>query len=308
MVALDAELARHAPSLPPSDLTDVAAARALSRQRAAAQPAYHHRDGIDVRDVTVSDPRGDIPVRLYRPVEGGSSLPGVVWLHGGAFIVGNLDSSDALCARISDELGAVVVNVDYRLAPEHPYPAGLDDACAAFEWLACGAADLGVDPGRIAVAGSSAGACLAAGVALRMRDNRGPAIAYQLLTYPVLDDRDGSEAAMTMADVPVFNSASRKQMWQTYLGDGEADAYAAPARATRLDGLPPAFLLAAEHDPARDDAVDYARGLLAASVPVELVVMPYTFHGFDTVVPDAAISRRAVSTYMGALSRALGAT
>ncbi|HEY3483381.1 MAG TPA: alpha/beta hydrolase, partial [Streptomyces sp.] len=227
------------------------------------------------------------------------------WLHGGAFSLGDLDASDAWCAQISDRVGAVVVNVDYRLAPEHPYPAGLTDSYAALEWLTSPAGHLGVDAARIAVAGSSAGGCLAAGVALLARDREGPAIRHQLLIYPVLDDRCATASARHAVDVPVFTAASNRTMWEVYLAGGPVDGYAAPARAENLSELPSAFVLAAQHDPLLDEAIEYAGRLAAAGVRVDLRVAAGAFHGFDAVVPHAAVSRRAQDACLGALAREL---
>ncbi|WAL63637.1 alpha/beta hydrolase [Amycolatopsis cynarae] len=302
-VLLDPELAAAAVDLPPGNLADPAAARALNRERHAARPAYPGRDRLEVTERRLD---GDVPVpvRLYRP-RGRDGIPAVVWLHGGAFILGDLDATDALCARISDEAGALVVNVDYRLAPEHPCPAGLDDSVAALDWVAAHAGDLGVDPARIAIAGASAGGCLAAGVALKARDRGGPPLAFQLLVYPVLDDRCATASARETVPAPVFDARSNVVMWRTYLAGRTPDAYAAPARAEDLSGLPPAMIVVAELDPLRDEAIEYANRLSAAGVEVILEDVPGTFHGFDAVVPDAAVSRRVTDFYVRTLAERL---
>jgi acetyl esterase len=296
---MDPELASAAAELVHSDLHDPAAARAGNRSRHAHDELPAQWSQLLVTDATVA---GGVPVRLYRPAATGGPLPAVVWLHGGSFILGDLDGSDALCARISLATGALVVNVDYRLAPEHPCPAGLHDAYAVLEWVA---GEPGVDPARIAIAGSSAGGCLAAGCALLARDRGGPRLAYQLLTYPALDDRCRTESARHTRDSPVITSESIALMWKIYLAGGAADGYIAPARAEDLSGLPPTLIVVAELDPLRDEAIDYARRLRESGVDIELHDVAGTFHGYDTVAPAAAISRRTTEFYLRALAERL---
>jgi acetyl esterase/lipase len=294
---MDAELAAAARELVRSDLSDPVAARANNQARHARDVLPGEWSQLRVVDRTVAG----VPVRLYHP-PGNGKPPAVVWLHGGAFMLGDLDSSDALCARIAGAAGALVVSVDYRLAPEHPCPAGLHDAYAVLEWVA---AEPGVDPARIAVAGSSAGGCLAAGCALLARDRGELRLAYQLLTYPVLDDRCRTRSARETHDSPVITSESIAQMWEIYLAGGAADEYAAPARAADLSGLPPALIVVAELDPLRDEAIEYAARLRESGVDVVLHNVPGTFHGFDTVAPEAAISRRTMDFYLRTLAERL---
>jgi acetyl esterase/lipase len=300
---MDAELAAVARQLVRSDLGDPASARANGRARHAAEALPEEWNRLEVTDRVVP---GGVPVRLYRP-PGPGPLPAVVWLHGGSFILGDLDASDALCSRISAAAGALVVNVGYRLAPEHPCPAGLRDACAAMDWVASAARELNVDPARTALAGTSAGACLAVGTALLARDRGRSPPAYQLLTYPVLDDRCSTASARGFPDSPVITSESIELMWKTYLAGGVADEYVAPARAADLSGLPPTLIVVAEQDPLRDEAIDYATRLAQSGVDVVLHDVPGTFHGFDTLAPDAAISRRTREFYLSALAERLRA-
>lgn len=301
----DPELAAVAPDLPPSDLTDPAGARARNRERHAVDPGYPGRHRLAIAEHRIPGPAGDVPVRIYRPKDATGPLPAVLWLHGGSFMLGDLDASDGVCAEIADRAGAVVVNVDYRLAPEHPCPAGLEDCDAALRWLADDTGRLGVDRERIAIAGSSAGGCLAAGVALMARDRGWPRPAGQVLLYPVLDDRAATGSARSMVDVPVFTAESNRVMWRSYLAGAAADGYRAPARAADLTGLPPTYLLLAEHDPLRDEGLDYAARLLAAGVPVDLRLAAGTFHGFDSVAPATAIARRERAAYVAALAALL---
>jgi acetyl esterase/lipase len=305
-MTLDPELAAVGPDLPPTDLTDVVAARDTNvRRRPVA--GYHRAPEARSTDTTVPGPGGPLAVRVYRPVVAPQSpAPTVLWIHGGAFSMGTLESSDAVCQQLAVEGGAAVVNLDYRLAPEHPYPAALDDCWAALEWVAEHLDELGGAGSALVVAGSSAGGALAAAVALRARDTGRPRLAAQVLVQPVLDHRRATHSARTVTQSPVFTATSNTVMWQNYLGGATPDAYASPALADDLAGLPTAYVTAAAHDPLRDEAVDYASRLLQAGVDVELHVYPGAFHGFDTLVPTAAVSRRAMADLVAAVVR-LGA-
>ncbi len=296
---VDPELEAALPSFPAADLTDPAAARRSLAELAASAPPFDAGD-LAVEDRTV--PAGtDVAVRVYRPHR---SRGAVVWLHGGGFVMGDLDTEDPWAARIAQESGATVISVGYRLAPEHPFPAALDDAYAVAIWAAEHAAGLGIDPARIAVGGHAAGAGLAAAVALRARDERGPAIRYQLLNQPELDDRQETWSARTFTDTPFMTRSKVAASWRHYLGSTPATPYAAPARATDLSGLPPAHVATAELDPNRDEAIGYALRLLQAGVPVELHQWAGTFHGSQAVL-SAGVSRRQVAELGAALRRAL---
>jgi acetyl esterase/lipase len=197
-----------------------------------------------------------------------------------------------------------VVSVDYRLAPEHPFPAALEDASAVLRWVAADAAKLGVDPGRLAVAGSSAGATLAACLAQRATDGSLPPVAFQLLHQPVLDDRiTGSKAEFRTS--PAFDGEAADLMWRHYLGPASASADAVPARRAEFGGLPTALITCAEIDPFRDEAVDYALLLLRAGVSAELHVFARTCHGFDSLLPDWSGAQRLFALQGHALASAL---
>jgi acetyl esterase/lipase len=247
----------------------------------------------------------ELTVRIYRPA-GFGSLPALLYCHGGGFIFGNLDSEHARCVQLSDGGRCVVVSVDYRLSPEHPYPAPVDDAYAALEWLAAEASSLGVDTTRLAVGGTSAGGCIAAAISLASRDRQGPHIGYQLLGSPVLDDRLETPSAIRCTAVPIFSRFQAERMWAFYLGDRctATPAYAAPARAASFKGLPPAYILACGLDPLRDEAVEYAMKLLAEDIAVELHVVPNVPHAFDLAQPAAARSRHVLAEMQDALRRA----
>lgn len=296
---MDPELEAFLPLFPRADLTDPATDRANLAALAAAIPAPD-TTGMEIEDRTV---RGDpeVPVRIYRPHRARGAL---VWLHGGAFVMGDVDTEHPWAARIAGSSGAVVVSVGYRLAPEHPFPAALDDACAVLAWTAGHAAELGCDPGRIAVGGHSAGGGLAAAVALRTRDEQGPPIRFQLLNQPGLDDRQQTWSARHFTDTPWFHRGKAAASWRQYLGSGAATPYAAPARAEDLAGLPPAYIATAELCPNRDEDLAYGLRLLEAGVSVELHQWPGTFHGSQAIL-SARVSQRQNAELGAVLRRAL---
>ncbi|OEJ93352.1 alpha/beta hydrolase [Streptomyces thermolilacinus] len=296
---MDPELEAFVPFLPHFDMNDPVAARKIFAERAASAPAPD-TSRMEVEDRTVpADP--DVPVRIYRPHRAQGAL---VWLHGGGGICGDLDTEHPWAARLASLSGAVVVSVAYRLAPEHRFPAALDDACAALAWTAEHAAELGVDPARIAVGGHSAGGGLAAATALRARDEQGPPIRFQLLNEPGLDDRPLTWSRRNFTDVPWCDSNQVAASWRHYLGSAPATPYAAPARADDLSGLPPAYIATAELCPNRDEDIAYALRLLQAGVSVDLHQWPGTFHGSQAIM-SAAVSQRQIADVGAALRRAL---
>lgn len=296
---MNPELEAFIPLFPPADLTDPVTARKNLAELAAAAPAPD-TIGMEIEDRTVpGDP--DVPVRIYRPHRAHGAI---VWLHGGGFVMGDLETEHPWAVRIADGSGAVVISVGYRLAPEQRFPAALDDAYAALAWTAGHAAGLGVDPGRIAVGGHAAGAGLAAAVALRARDQQGPPIRFQLLSQPELDDRQETWSARNFTDTPFMTRAKVTASWRHYLGSAPASPDAAPARADDLSGLPPAYITCAEFDPNRDEAISYAQRLLQASVSVELHQWPGTFHGSQAIL-SAEVSQRQIAELGAALRRAL---
>ncbi|MFD7630317.1 alpha/beta hydrolase [Streptomyces sp. NPDC059851] len=299
---MDPELEAFVPFLPETDLNDPEGTRKTVAALVAASPPPD-TSRMDVEDRTVpADP--DVAVRIYRPH--GASQGAVVWLHGGGFVFGDLDTEHPWAARLADGSGAVVVSVDYRRSPENRFPAALDDAYAVLQWTAEHAAELGIDPARIAVGGHSAGGGLAAAVALRARDEQGPAICFQLLNQPGLDDRQQTWSARNFTDTPWFTRDKTTAAWRHYLGSRPATPYAAPARATDLSGLPPAYIATAELCPNRDEDIAYALRLLQAGVPVELHQWAGTFHGSQAIL-SADVSQRQNTELAGALRRALAA-
>ncbi|MGX7759925.1 alpha/beta hydrolase [Streptomyces angustmyceticus] len=241
----------------------------------------------------------------------GGALPAVLHFHGGGFALGrSLPGQDRVAIELCRALPAVVVTVEYRLAPEHRYPAGVEDCYRALEWVAERAAELGVDAARIAVAGKSAGGGLGAAVALMARDRGGPALVHQSLCVPDLDDRVGAdegEDAAEALDTRVLTGRGVRESWRHYLPEGtaRAEAYAAPARATDLSGLPPAHVLVCDLDPMRDAGLAYARRLMDAGVPVTVRNVPGAWHGFELFAPDTRVAKEMTAHWTGQLREAL---
>jgi acetyl esterase/lipase len=238
------------------------------------------------RDVEVLTLPSGVGVRLYRPT--GASVPGpaLLWIHGGGYVIGTPAQDDVLCRRFARELGATVASVDYRLAPEHPYPAPLDDCYAALRWLA---ALPSVDPARVAIGGGSAGGGLAASLAFLARDRGEVPLVAQLLVYPMLDDRTVDRVGLDNPGHRLWNQSSNKFGWAAYLGDADRDE-AVPARRTDLSGLPPAWIGVGALDLFHDEDLAYAERLRAAGVPCRVEVVDGAFHGFDAILPKAEVS------------------
>jgi acetyl esterase len=261
--------------------------------------------------VVPAPPAGDpVRVRVYRPPSEAGPRAAVVYIHGGGFIAGDLDTEEVRCVRFAAEADCVVVSVDYRLAPEHRYPAALDDCYAVLAWTAASADALGVDRSRIGLAGASSGGNLAAAAALLARDRGEPAVAFQLLVYPTLDDRRQT-ASQQFVGSPMVDGRDCERCWTYYLGPERSDVspYAAPGRADDLSGLPPTYLMTAELDPLRDEGIEFATRLLAAGVSVDLHQFAGAFHGFDLF--PTAISRRALDeqvAWLESITRSEGGT
>jgi acetyl esterase/lipase len=300
------------PMLPVAqDLSTAEKVRALrDSDRFAMFPVPPDREDVVKEDHRIAGPTNapDVPVRVYRPKAGASApRPAVFEIHGGGFMMGDIAMMDPWCQRVAAEIDAVVVSVEYRLAPEHPFPAGLEDCYAALVWTATEAKKLGIDPERIAVAGQSAGGGLAAATALLARDRGGPKLCFQLLEIPELDDRLDTPSMVAFTDTPLWNRPSAVWSWRHYLGPdhrGEVSPYAAPARAENLAGLPPAYISTMEFDPLRDEGILYGLRLLQAGVSVELHSYPGTFHG-SALLANAEVSRRNMEEVFGVLARRL---
>jgi acetyl esterase/lipase len=294
------------------NLHDIPATRRMMDELAAAQMAKAPPiEGVSTEDRQVPGPAGapEVFVRLYQPTDRPDTLPALLWIHGGGYVLGSVERDDVLAKHLARVGQCVVASVEYRLAPEHPFPAPVEDCYAALKWLSAQSAALGVQKSRIAIGGASAGGGLAAGLALLARDRAEVEVAFQLLIYPMIDDRNIAPASETVPDTLVWTRENNRMGWRAYLGrePGGADVspYAAAARATDLRGLPPAYIPVGDLDLFVDENITYAQRLLAAGVPTELHVYPGAFHGFNGFVPSAEISRRFNADRDQALKRML---
>ena len=310
--AFDPELVPFIDLLPPpADVDDLAGARA--RILALLEPI---NAAVDTTGVTVSDHRApgpadapDVLVRVYAPDGPAPSAgrPALLDIHGGGFTNGSVEMDHGFCVSAARRLGIVVATVEYRLAPEHPFPAGLEDCYAALRWLHDTADELSVDRVRVGVGGQSAGGGLSAGTVLLARDRGGPPVCFQFLGIPELDHRLDTASMRAFTDTPMWSRPQAILSWQRYLGPDHAGAvspYASPSIAEDLSGLPPAYVTTMEFDPLRDEGIHYALRLMEAGVQVELHNYPGTFHG-SGLATTAAVSRRANAELLDALRRGL---
>jgi acetyl esterase/lipase len=283
-------------------------ARQLFRETRPASTPTPPAIGL-VKDLAADGPLGPIPLRLYRPagVEAAARLPVLVYFHGGGWVIGDLDTHDVLCRQLTSEAGVSVVSVDYRMAPEHKFPAAVDDSWAATRWVVGHADELKVDAARLAVAGDSAGGNLAAVVALLARDQGGPAIRLQVLNYPVTDCNMETGSYREFADGFLLTRVSMQWFFDHYFKTpaDAADWRASPLRAPSLAGLPPALIITAGFDPLRDEGEAYAARLRQAGVSVDAVCFGGMIHGFLPMGRLISTANRAVSLVAGALRQAL---
>jgi acetyl esterase len=281
----------HVPPLYDMSLTEARAADLASIRAGGGDPEPVH----EVTNLTITGPGGELPLRLYRPASA-RPLPVLLYFFGGGWVLGTIDTADGISRSLANASGALVAVVGYRLAPEHPFPAAIDDCYAAVRWVAEHSGEIGADPARIAVGGDSAGGNLAAGIALRARAD-GPALVGQLLVYPNTDQL-ADDQSMRAADDPfLFNRHSVAWYRQHYLtGPGDAaNPLASPLRAESLAGLPPALVITAEYDPLRDQGEAYARRLAGEGVQAELSRYPGMTHGFFTMAGTVDASRAAIA-------------
>jgi acetyl esterase/lipase len=269
---------------------------------------------FDVIERTVPGPAGapEVPLLICRPASATVAVPALYFIHGGGMIMGtNRGQGMADVLEVAAELGLAVISVEYRLAPDHPHPAPVEDCYAGLLWTVEHADELGVDPNRLVVSGASAGGGLAAATALLARDRGGPALVGQLLLCPMLDDRNDTYSARQMAGLGVWDISFNQVGWSALLGDAQGgddvSPYAAPARATDLSGLPPAFIDVGSAETFRDEAVDYASRIWRAGGSAELHVWPGGFHGFVLLAGQAAISQAAKAAVAPWLRRIIGA-
>ncbi|MCT7659351.1 alpha/beta hydrolase [Mycobacterium deserti] len=296
---LDPALRQFAAARSDLSLRVLGVVRDSLNQRRAETSRTVNTVGVDIENRDA----GVVPVRIYRG--GPAPAPAVIYCHAGAFVLGNLDTDHHQCVEFARRGGCTVVSVDYRLAPEHPHPAAVDDAAAALAWTADNAAELGVDTARLAVAGSSAGAAIAARLAQRAAAGAAPRLLFQMLHQPVLDDRP-TRSKEEFTATPGFDGPAAELMWQHYRGGASSvPVDAVPARADELHGVADALITCSELDPLRDEALNYAGRLLEAGVATELHVYPGTCHGFDSLLPEWETSQQLFALQGSALRRAL---
>ncbi len=297
--------------LPPSllDLSDIPACRATIAGFLEAMPEVPLPEGVAIGEEMVPGYSGepDVRVKTYRPAGLAADAPALLWIHGGGMVLMSADGDDAACAMRAAAHNCVVVSVDYRLAPETTAPGLVHDCYAALSWLSDNAAELGVDTSRIVVGGASAGGGLSAGLALFARDQGGPAIAGQLLVYPMLDHRNETPSSQAITDSRVWNRNANELAWAAYLGGAEPTPYSSPSTAGDLSNLPPAYINVGTVDMFLDEDVAYAMALHRAGVPVELHVYPGAFHGSNSFVADHPLSQRWAADEAAFLDRTFAA-
>ena len=297
--------------IPPTHTLSPDEARRVYRERRGALQPEPPAVG-EVRELQAAGPIGAIPLRLYRPLaaleNAGEPLPVLVYFHGGGWVIGDLDTHDTLCRELANAAGCAVVAVDYRMGPEHRFPAAVDDVLAATRWVREQAGALRLDPGRLAVGGDSAGGNLAAVVALAARDAGDLPIAFQLLIYPATDMRRGHPSHTTNGDGYVLTRDTLAYFHDHYIADPahDLDWRASPLLHTDLAGLPPALVITAGYDPLRDEGLDYARALTEAGNRATCVCFERQIHGFITMGRVLDEANTAVALCAAELRRVLG--
>ena len=263
-------------------------------------------------DVTISEYKipglnkaPEISLRVVTPKNAKDTNPAIYDIHGGGMIMGNMKSGEASAVFFALKFNAVVVSVEYRLAPENPYPAAVEDCYAGLVWMANNAKMLKIDPEHIAVFGGSAGGGLTLATTLMARDKNFPKICFQMAMYPMIDDRNVTVSSQEVTNLGIWDRSSNLEAWKWYLGGKEADAYAAPARAVNLKGLPPTFMDVGEADLFRDEDIEFAARLIKAGVTTEFHLYPGAFHASELFSPNAKLSKRIWEARYSALSRAL---
>lgn len=309
---IDPELAPSLEMMPSEgmDFSDIPAVRTMSDkmfgEMASMMP---HVEGVDTIDKSVPGPDGapDIDVRIYTPEGQTGIMPGMLWIHGGGYIVGNLEADDYSMRQICKNVGCVIVSVNYRLAPENPFPAGIEDCYAALKWMFASTRDINVDKSFIAIGGGSAGGGMAAGLVLLVRDRAEVEVVFQLLIFPMIDNRNISFSSHAITDPRTWDREKNIIAWKAYLGkeadNDDVSPYAAASLAKDLSGLPPAYIAVGELDLFLDEDIEYAQRLLQAGVSTELHVYPGATHGFDGMI-TAAVSKRFIEERNNALKKA----
>jgi acetyl esterase/lipase len=276
-----------------------------------AQLTRGGRHTVEERSVPAREGSPEVPLIICRPTTIHTTVPLLYFIHGGGMIMGTARDGIGEALDLAEEVGAALISVEYRLAPETPHPGPVEDCYAGLAWAVEHAAELGVDPARVVVGGASAGGGLAAAVALLARDRGGPGLLGQLLVYPMIDDRNDTPSAHQMATAPIWDQATNEVGWTALLGAArggpDVSPYAAPARAANLAGLPPAYIDVGSVDTFRSEDIDYAERLWEAGGVAELHVWPGGSHGFDVFAPDSYLTRAAINARSAWLRRVLPA-
>jgi acetyl esterase/lipase len=298
--------------MPPNNFDDLPAARTASNKMTAAMKAQMPIiPGVTSEDRVIPGPKDapEVTVRIYRPEKRPKLSPTLLWIHGGGYMLGDIEGEDFTAKQFALAGECTVVSVEYRLAPEHPFPAPLEDCYAVLKWLAANARALGVNASKIAIGGASAGGGLAAGLALLARDRGEVKVDFQLLIYAMINDCNIQPASDILPDALFWTRESNLAGWRCYLGNEPGkegvSCYASVYRATNLEGLPPAYIATGDIDLFAQEDIVYARRLIEAGVPTELHVYPGGPHAFDMMVPDADVSKRFTADIHRALKRAL---
>ena len=286
-------------------IPNIVARRAAMSASRAAVPKADFPD-LDVTEHSYAGPAGNLTLRLYRSKSAPAKGPGLIYIHGGGMIMGDLDSQDENMREAATALDMSIASIDYRKAPEHPYPAAPEDCYAGVCWVFKQAAELGMDADNIGLMGASAGGGLALAVALMLRDRGGPKLNYLLPIYPMIDDRHNTSSSHEVVDLGIWDRAGSLEAWGWYLGDTEPESYAAPARAEDLSGLPPAYIDVGDLDLFRDEDIVLAQRLSAAGVPVEFHLWTGAYHASELFAPQAALSQRIWATRYAAIRRLAG--
>ena len=294
------ELKQGFASLPEIDIT-AETLPAIRKAFERSPESLPKDEAVNVYDEVISS---GLRVRVYTPKTEQKEYPALLWIYGGGHILGTPEQDEALLLRFVKEAGCIVVAPDYRHAPEHPYPADIDDCYTALVWMT---ENLPIRKDKVAVAGQSAGGGLTAAIALRARDAGGPALCFQMPLYPMLDHRNITPSTYQITDHRGWCRDFNVFAWKEYLANvsGDVPVYASPALAENLSNLPPAYIMVGQLDPFRDEDIDYAQRLMKAGVPVELHVIPGVFHSFEGYFTDAPVSQKATNEYVNALVNAL---
>lgn len=286
-------------------IPDIVARRAAYEAFRAAAPKGEFPN-LKVSDHSYAGHDGDLSLRLYQPLSASAPAPGLIYIHGGGMIMGNLESQDEVLKITASELGIPIASIDYRKAPEHPYPAAPEDCYAGVCWVFENAAALGMDTNNIGLMGASAGGGLALATALMLRDREGPKLKHLIPIYPMIDDRHHTDSSKTVLNIGIWDREGSIEAWNWYLGDSAPDAYAAPARAEDLSGLPPTYIDVGDLDLFRDEDILIAQRLSAAGVPVEFHLWTGAYHASELFAPQATLSQRIWATRYAAIRRFAG--